>query len=148
MELQEENVVISPILIAHDGSPEVRCAAEVGIDLARRYHARATLLTAIHHPAYPATVGEIQEADSEMRQFVDGIQREAIEYGRLHGSNLGAVVLSGHPAEAIVDYARQYNVDLILLGTSRRVESASILRRQRRRPRRRSRALYGAGGQA
>ncbi len=116
METQEQDVVIKHILIAHDGSPEATRAVEVGVDLTRRYRSGATVLTAIHHPAYAATVGEVQEADSEQRQFVGRIQREAVEYGRLRGIDLGAVILSGHPAEAIVEYARQHHVDLIVLG--------------------------------
>jgi len=73
-------------------------------------------LTAIQHPAYPATVGEVQEADAEQRRFVARFQREAIESGRLRGIDLGAVIVSGHPAEAIVDFARDNGVDLIVMG--------------------------------
>jgi nucleotide-binding universal stress UspA family protein len=73
------------ILIAHDGSEEARRATEVGIDLALRYAARVTLLTVIQHPAYAATVGEVQEADAERRRVANRIQREAIEFARMRG---------------------------------------------------------------
>jgi hypothetical protein len=58
------------------------------------------VLTAIHHPAYAATVGEVQEADAEQRQFANRVQREASEYARLRGVDIGASIVSGHPAEA------------------------------------------------
>jgi nucleotide-binding universal stress UspA family protein len=108
--------MMTHILIAHDGSEEARRATEVGIDLALRYAARVTLLTVIQHPAYAATVGEVQEADAERRRVANRVQREAIESARMRGLDVGAAIVSGHPAEAIVDYAHQHDVDLIVMG--------------------------------
>ncbi len=109
-------MMIRNILIAHDGSQEARRAVEVGTDLALRYGAKATLLTVIHHPAYAGTVGEVQEADVEQREFANRVQREAIEQARLSGLDLAAAIVSGHPAEAILDYVRQHEMDLIVMG--------------------------------
>jgi nucleotide-binding universal stress UspA family protein len=111
-----QEIAIRRILIAHDGSEEGGRAVAAGIDLALRYGAKATLLTVIHHPGYAGTVGEVQEADEEARQFAGRIQREAIEAGRLRGLDMGAVIMSGHPAEAIVDYARRHDIDIIVMG--------------------------------
>jgi nucleotide-binding universal stress UspA family protein len=108
--------MIKHILIAHDGSEEARRAVEAGTDLALRYAARATLLTVIQHPAYAATIGEVQEADAERRELVNRIQREAIEFARMRGLDVEAAIVSGHPAEAIVDYAQRHTVDLIVMG--------------------------------
>lgn len=108
--------MIRHVLIAHDGSAQARRAVEVGVDLARRYGARITLLSAIHHPAYAATVGEVDEADKERRQAIEGVLREAAEYARLHGIDPGVEIVSGHPAAAIVDHARAHQVDLIVMG--------------------------------
>jgi nucleotide-binding universal stress UspA family protein len=110
------DIAIRRVLIAHDGSAEGGRAVEAGIDLSLRYGAKATLLTVIHHPGYAGTVGEVQEADEEARQFAGRIQREAIEAGRLRGLDMGAVIMSGHPAEAIVDYARRHDIDIIVMG--------------------------------
>lgn len=104
------------IVIADDGSEEAQRAVTVGVDLALKYGAEATLLTVIHHPAYAATVGEVAEADTEQREFASRVQRSAIEEARMRGLDLGAVVASGHPAEVIVDYARRHGVDLIVMG--------------------------------
>jgi nucleotide-binding universal stress UspA family protein len=107
---------IAHILVALDGSELGRRAMEVGIDVALRYRARATILTAIQHPAYAATVGEVEEADAEQRAFAERVQRDAIEAARMRGLDVAAAIVSGHPAEAIVDYARQHAVDLIVMG--------------------------------
>lgn len=108
--------MITRILIANDGSEEARRAVEVGTDLALRYGAKATVLTVIHHPAFAATVGEVQEADAEQREAANRVQREAIEFARMRGLDIGAAIVSGHPAEAIVDYAHEHDVDLIVMG--------------------------------
>lgn len=107
---------IRHILVADDGSDEAWRAVEVGTDLTRRYGARATVLTVIHHPAYPATVGEVQEADAEQREFAAGVQRKGVGYAAARGVELHAVVQAGHPVEAIVDYARAHGADLIVMG--------------------------------
>jgi nucleotide-binding universal stress UspA family protein len=107
---------ITHILVALDGSELGRKAMEASIDVALRYKARTTVLTAIQHPAYPATVGEVQEADVEQRAFAEGVQREAIEAARMRGLDVEAAIVSGHPAEAIVDYAGRHEVDLIVMG--------------------------------
>lgn len=116
MHLDSRGSVMRHVLIADDGSEEAWSAVEVGTDLALRYGARATLLTVIHHPAYPATVGEVQEADLEQREFAERVQRRAIEYAEPLSLHLDPVVTSGHPVEAIVEYARKHAVDLIVMG--------------------------------
>ena len=108
--------IMRHVLIADDGSEEAWRAVEVGTDLALRYNAKAILLTVIHHPAYPATVGEVQEADLEQREFAARVQRMATEYAGPLGLHLDPVVTSGHPVEAIVEYARRHAVDLIVMG--------------------------------
>jgi len=108
--------VIRHVLIADDGSEGAWRAVEIGTDLTLRYDARATLITVIHHPAYPATVGEVQEADAEQREFADRIQHRAIEYAKSRSLSLNSVIQSGHPVEAIVDYARRHAVDIIVMG--------------------------------
>jgi nucleotide-binding universal stress UspA family protein len=108
--------MIRRILVAHDGSAQARRAVEVAVDLAQKYRAPITLLTAIHHPSFAATVGEVEEAHHEQRLAVEQMQREAIEYARLRGIDPGAEIVAGHPAEAIIDYARSHNVDLIVMG--------------------------------
>jgi len=110
------DLIIRHVLIAHDGSAQARRAVEAGVDVARRYGARVTLLSAIHHPAYAATVGEIEEANHEARQAIEGMLRAAVEYARLRGIDPGVEIVSGHPAAAIVDYARAHRVDLIVMG--------------------------------
>jgi nucleotide-binding universal stress UspA family protein len=108
--------MIKRILIAADGSEEARRAVDVGADLALKYGSEATVLTVIHHPAYAATVGEVAEADAEQREFAERVQREAIERARLRGLDVSAAVVSGHPAEVIVAYARRHQTDLIVMG--------------------------------
>ena len=107
---------VERILIADDGSEEAWRAVEIGTDLALKYGATAAVMTVVHHPAYPATVGEVQEADFEQREFAARVQRKAVEYAKALGLSLEAVITSGHPVEAIVEYARRHSVDLVVMG--------------------------------
>ena len=108
--------MLKTIMIADGGSEEAQRAVAVGVDLALKYDAKATLLTVIHHPSYAATVGEVVEADAEQRELAGRVQRTAIEQARMRGLDLTAIVASGHPAEVIVDYARRHQFDLIVMG--------------------------------
>lgn len=112
----DDGNVFHRILVAYDGSLQARRAVEVAVDLARKYGAAVTLLTAIQHPSYAGTIGEVDEADHEQRHAVEQIQREAVEYARLRGIDPSVEIVSGHPAEAIVEYARAHHVDLIVMG--------------------------------
>jgi len=108
--------IMRRLLVAYDGSAQARRAVEVAVDLAQKYRASITLLTAIHHPSFAATVGEVEESHHEQRLAVEQMQREAIEYARLRGIDPGAEIVAGHPAEAIIEYARTHEVDLIVMG--------------------------------
>lgn len=67
-------------------------------------------------PTFPTTVGEVDEARQEQQQVVERFQREAVEYARLRGIDPHVRIVAGHPAEAIVDYARTQGIDLIVMG--------------------------------
>lgn len=74
------------------------------------------MLAVLYHPAYPATVNEVLGADAEQRAFAEGFLREAVEHARLRGLDVSVEIAYGHPAEAIVNYAQQHGVDLIVMG--------------------------------
>jgi nucleotide-binding universal stress UspA family protein len=109
--------VVRHVLIPDDGSDPAWRAVEVGTDIAFRYQAHATVLTGIHTPAKaPVTIADVQEEDREERAFAEKVQQSALAYAEARGLDLNAIVLAGHPVEAIVDYARHHAVDLIVMG--------------------------------
>jgi nucleotide-binding universal stress UspA family protein len=104
------------ILVAIDGSPASEKALVAAVDLATHYHAE---LTALGVAVLPEVVGMVDEVD-EMRQSTEGhfkrIGEAAMEYARSQGVALRSVVVRGHAADAIVRYAENEGMSLVVLG--------------------------------
>jgi nucleotide-binding universal stress UspA family protein len=104
------------ILVAIDGSPASEKALAAAVDLAGHYNAD---LTALGVAEVPEVVGMIDEVD-EIRQTVEGRLKEvgeaAVGYARSRGVPLRSVVVLGHAADAIVRFAQNEGVNLVVLG--------------------------------
>ena len=115
------------ILVAVDGSQNSMRAAEMAIDLAKREDANLYVLSVITTPVYAATgaqgavgSGSVSEeffdrAKKDAEVFVGGIVTKAEGQGvKVRGEiteNVPSVV------EAITEYAQEWRVDLIVVGT-------------------------------
>jgi nucleotide-binding universal stress UspA family protein len=108
--------VFTKILVAIDGSPASEKALAVAVDLAANYRAE---LTALGVAEIPEIVGMIDEVD-EIRQGTEAHFRQigeaAVNYARSRGVVLRSVVVRGHAAEAIVQYAESEQTNLLVLG--------------------------------
>jgi nucleotide-binding universal stress UspA family protein len=104
------------ILVAIDGSPASEKALAAAVDLAAHYKAE---LTAISVAVMPEVVGMVDEVD-ELRQSADERFRQigeaTMNYAHSRGVDLRFVVLRGHVADAILRYAENEQVGLIVLG--------------------------------
>jgi nucleotide-binding universal stress UspA family protein len=115
------------ILVAVDGSPNSIRAADAAIDLAKKNDANLYVLSVIPTPVYATTgaqgaVGTGQtpkeffdRAKKDAEGFVAGVVSKAEGQGlKVRGEiteNVPSVV------EAITDYAQEWRVDLIVVGT-------------------------------
>jgi nucleotide-binding universal stress UspA family protein len=107
------------ILIAYDGSPGAERALRAGLDLARRYEAEAWALAVEEQlPHFATALEEVDErpgaAAHYYRRRLDLARQRAAEVG----VDLKTAYRTGHPAKTIVDFAREGNFDLIVLGHS------------------------------
>jgi len=117
--ITEEVIVYKKILVAFDGSSGSWKALRAGIGLAREQDAELWALSVVEHlPHYAATVGEVEEAKAERDAYFHKLQSQAAEVAEAHGVELNLEVLPGHAAQAIVDYARRGDFDLIVMGHS------------------------------
>lgn len=112
-------VMFKKILLAFDGSEGAIKALEAGINLAKQHQAELWALTVQERlPRYGGTIDEIQEekkvADARYDKIVDQIRVKAQE------SDLEIRVLRpfGHPAQTIVEVAKEGRFDPILVGHS------------------------------
>jgi nucleotide-binding universal stress UspA family protein len=105
------------ILIANDGSAGAKLALKVAIDLARRYGAELhTISVEEGVPHYAATIGEVEEFKKEANGYFKSIGDEATEMAKKEGIELKTKVLAGHEVETIVNYAKEGEFDLLVIG--------------------------------
>ncbi len=112
------------ILIPTDGSDRVQAAVEYGVDLAAECEATVHALYVIETKAHyvftaaghnPAEMDEYREYGT---RIVEGVVDQAVERG-LDG--IGAV-RSGNVAQEITAYARERDVDCIVMGAQGRTD--------------------------
>lgn len=67
-------------------------------------------------PAYAGTVGEVEEVKREKNAFFGKLAARAKEDAKAAGVALEVEIRPGHAAELIVRYARERDVDLVVVG--------------------------------
>lgn len=104
------------ILLAYDGSENAKKALNVGISLSKQYEAKLCAISVVHLPDYGATVGEVEEAKNEGKEYYEKLLDEASKKASQAGVELERKVVFGHPADTIISYAGSQNIDLIVMG--------------------------------
>ena len=105
------------ILIANDGSAGAKLALKVAIDFAKRYGAELHSISVEEGvPHYAATIGEVEEFKREANGYFKSISDEAIGRAKKEGIELETKVLAGHEVETIVNYAKEGEFDLLVIG--------------------------------
>jgi nucleotide-binding universal stress UspA family protein len=105
------------LLVAVDGSEGSARALQTAIELARLTGGRLLALAVEGPlPAYAATIGEVDEVKREKDTFFRRVAVRAREEAESAGVELEVEVRPGHAAELIVRYARERDVDLVLVG--------------------------------
>ncbi len=107
------------VLIAYDGSAGAERALRTGLELARRYAAEVWALAVEEQlPHFATALEEVVERAGAAAHYY----RRRLELARQRASELGIDLKTeyrtGHPAKTIVDFAREGNFDLIVLGHS------------------------------
>lgn len=105
------------ILIANDGSAGAKLALKVAIDLAKKYDAELYVISVEEGmPHYAATIGEVEEFKREANGYFKKINDEAYETAKKEGVELKTKVIAGHEVETIVNYAKEGEFDLLVIG--------------------------------
>jgi nucleotide-binding universal stress UspA family protein len=118
--LNSENVKFSKIMVAIDGSKSSLNAANFAISLAKRDNAELTLLTVIHTALGLGHAGKPEEWHKNERMKA----QELFQKFKGEAQNLNITckenIIETHMSVdgAIVNYAEEQNVDLIVIGTS------------------------------
>ena len=107
------------ILVPVDGSEQARKAIDFAANLAKQDDTVIHLLHVYKLPIVPEGMGEYVISDRiELQVLGDRIiavaQNEARNKGVLH---VNATVVEGDPAERIIAYAKDHDVDMIVMGS-------------------------------
>lgn len=105
------------ILVALDGTPKSEQALKQAIALARLTNAKLSGLSVIERlPAAAASVGEVEEVLQATEEFFQQVQQKAANSATLAGVKMECILRKGNAAQAILRYARENSVDLIVIG--------------------------------
>lgn len=103
------------ILIAHDGSEAARKAFAIATQLAKALDAKLSLLSV----ARPPEIGDDIETEAMVERsqwtFQD-LHKELLKDPEAVGLTLTTSIYVGHPAEQILRYADEHQVDHIVIG--------------------------------
>jgi nucleotide-binding universal stress UspA family protein len=107
--------MIRTIVVAYDGSEPADRAFALALELARGFRAGVCVVGVATPPRVPGDV-EAEAAIETGREYLE--KRFAALKSDPAAKDVGLKfeVLVGHPADHLVDYARQANVDLIVIG--------------------------------
>ena len=115
-------VEFKSIVVASDGSPHSAAAASEAIGIAKRNSAKLTVLAVVPADiAMPtdidfATIAREKLADQEM-QSAEKNAKAVKEAAQRAGVDAQAFVMSGKPADAIIEIAKDKSADLIVVGS-------------------------------
>jgi len=106
------------IMVATDGSRQVRKAIDAGIELARLTGAKLYAVYVIVTAGYsPRDLGW----EDSLREFLEAEAKKAVTFvedtGKAAGIEVEPVILEGHPADKILEFGEQEGIDLIIMGT-------------------------------
>ena len=102
--------------VGFDGSDSSRRALKEAIRLAVVDQSSLEVISVEELPRYAGTVGEVIEEQQTANDHVKKLHDEARQIASEHQLVIQAVTRIGHPAKALVDYASQAKLDLLIIG--------------------------------
>lgn len=106
------------ILVGFDNSEGAKYALIEAIKLAKELDSNVTAIWVRGSlPHFPESLDEIEEENTSANLFFKKIIKEIRSVSAQFGKEVKAVSRSGNPAKTILEYSRENNIDLIVLGS-------------------------------
>ncbi len=112
------------ILVAVDGSEGALAALRAGVELQKKFDSELLILCVYrHHSQLEASMSmvrpeEPESLDSSMKDYAGDVMRQAKAFAaELDAKNVRGFVKAGHPARSIVQFAKDKQANLIVLGS-------------------------------
>lgn len=107
------------ILLAYDGSQGADRALAAGLELAKLHGAELVALAVEERlPRFSGTIDEVQEEKEFANDQSGRLLAVARDRAKEGGVELKTLMRPGHPAQTIIEVAREGNFDLVLVGHS------------------------------
>lgn len=108
------------ILLATDGSESARKATDDAVEFSRLSGAKIYAVSVIDRSIYSSVPEDLEWEEAMYDRFRE-LSEEAVSYAEKTAKNAGleveSVLLEGHPAEEIVNFAEKNGMDLIIIGS-------------------------------
>jgi nucleotide-binding universal stress UspA family protein len=105
------------ILVAHDGSEGAQKAFDAAVELASRLQAQLHMISIEEYlPCYTTTMGEVDEEKELEDSYFGQLAAQCKRRAALKGVKLECTIKPGHEVKAIIEFAREGNFDLLLVG--------------------------------
>lgn len=109
--------MLERILVAHDGSDGAQKAFDWAIELASRLNTKLHMVSVEEHlPRYAESLSELEEEKEEEDSYFGQLAEQAKRRAALHNVELECKVVVGHGVKAIVDFVREGEFDLLIVG--------------------------------
>lgn len=102
--------------VGFDGSDSSHRALQEAIRLAVLDQASLDVVSIEELPRYAGTVSEVIEEQATANDIVRKLHDEACQIAKEHGLGIHTTKRIGHPAKALVDYAAEAALDLLVIG--------------------------------
>ncbi len=107
------------ILIAYDGSAGSQNALKIAAELAIKLNSKLwALWVAGSLPQYHETKAEFDEEKNQIEIYFNKLENEISVFTHQLKIEIEFSYLQGNPSKLIVDFAKENNIDLVILGSS------------------------------
>jgi nucleotide-binding universal stress UspA family protein len=113
--MAESERKIKRILVAVDGSSQSFKAVRIGAELAKSTRAVMTLLAVSEVADMPELM--MEDRIKSKGAVMDSILEEAAEIAISEGADVQTALRHGHPANQILKYAKENDIDMIVIGS-------------------------------
>jgi len=106
------------IAVAFDGSEGSRRALKEALLMARAGSRRLSMIFIEELPRYPGAPSETNEERERADMLFEHLRNDVNVEGTSHGVQIQAEKRVGHPAQGLVQYAKDAEIDVLFLGHS------------------------------
>lgn len=106
------------IVVGFDGSPSSRRALDVALKIEDGADNVTVVSIEENLPQYAAMRGEVDEDKQAADEYFQRIGQEAADFAKTQGREIDFILLRGHAAQLLTEFATSADADLLVIGHS------------------------------